>query len=204
VITCLGGACGAQATPGQACEEAADCTGCSNGAAVDCVSGSCRCANGADCSDDAQCQNTCVTSTCAPVDALCDDDLDCRGERKCRKKSGVKSCLLPDGNTCTANVQCEHVCRDGQCAAVGRSGDDCDENADCSLALVCRSGSCAAQATLGGSCDENADCMQGMGCATLLTNPMCLKSFGQSCTIALECLTGRCSSSSGSGSSFCY
>jgi hypothetical protein len=203
VATCIGGVCAAKAEPGGACESAADCAGCSAGSDVDCVDGTCRCSDGADCSANEQCESTCVEESCAPVDELCDDDADCREGRECIRKSSVDTCLLPAGSACQANAQCERVCRASQCSATGTSGDACDENADCFFTLVCRAQQCGARGTLGQACDESADCGTGLSCATLAAMQVCLKAIGQSCTVPLECATGRCTSS-GSGSGTCF
>jgi hypothetical protein len=202
VATCIDGECAVKAGPGAACEEAGDCSGCSAGSAVDCLDGACRCSDGAQCSANEQCKETCVDATCAPANQLCDDDADCHDGRECLRKAGEDACLLPDGSDCEQNADCARVCRASTCSAPGSVGGTCDENADCMAMLVCRAQFCASRATLGGTCDENADCAMGLGCGTTITGQeACLKIAGQACTLPTECLSGHCSSSgSGSGS----
>jgi hypothetical protein len=202
VATCIDGECAAKAEPGAACDELADCAGCSSGSVVDCVDNTCRCGDGAECSANQQCKATCVDQTCAPANELCDDDADCRDGRECLRKSGVDACLLPEGSACSENASCERVCRESECSAPGTVSDSCDENADCSVFLVCRAQLCAQRGTLGQTCDESSDCGTGLSCGQLGLSDVCLKVAGQPCTLPLECASGRCTSS-GSGSGSC-
>jgi hypothetical protein len=193
VAICLNGTCAARVQPGDWCEEASDCDACSDGSSVDCVTGTCRCGDGGQCSANEQCQNTCVAAMCAPANARCDDDEDCREERKCYRKAGANRCLLADGKTCDTNAACQHVCRASECDALGKPDDVCDENADCAPALVCRSEMCAPAGSKNQPCDENADCAQGLACSTSSADPVCLKAAGQPCTpLSLECVSGIC------------
>jgi hypothetical protein len=204
---CVGGSCVAAKMPVTgACDEAADCAACSNSIAAVCsATNQCVCGNGATCSNNSHCQGTCVASRCVAPNSTCDNDDDCTiASHKCVRPalSSSGTCLLRNGQTCSTNAQCEHVCRplDGNeqftqkaCAARGTSGDHCDENADCvssqSLQLVCRTASgeagphCWSPLPALAACEETADCDQStptvcMPLAALGSAKYCIPSSG--------------------------
>jgi len=146
--TCLAGTCALKSAPGGACEEQSDCNGnvllCGSlGSSISCAQNLCRCSDASTCSDNAQCLGTCVSRKCVPANTTCDNSDDCRDAYQCKTPTGkTKGCYLPDGEACTANASCEHVCRGALCAPAGVADDACDENADCKGTLTCRAGHC--------------------------------------------------------------
>jgi hypothetical protein len=158
---CLSGKCSMRSSPGEACDEQGDCLGCGIGYSVSCTDQVCKCSDGASCSDNDQCLHTCVGSTCTPTDGSCDDGGDCSGDYSCLDPADNRpqGCYLPDGEDCTSNASCEHVCRGGKCAQPGEKfASPCDENTDCKGELVCRGGACNDVGIAGDVCDEDADC----------------------------------------------
>jgi hypothetical protein len=196
VNTCVGRACTAAAVArGGACDDSLDCSNATcttpNGSSTttaSCTANLCACSAGNTCSSNAQCAGTCVNSLCVAANTTCDKDDDCRGENKCIKSGPaavVGSCLLPDGKVCSANAQCEHVCRGQVCDRRGMLGDVCDssgENADCADMLVCRvtgaSYKCQAAAGVGETCDDASDCTQGLMCYSAGISKTCVASVG--------------------------
>ncbi len=190
---CVNGSCLAAKVPTTgACDEAADCAACSNSIAAICSAASqCVCGNGANCSNNTHCQGTCVALRCVAPNTTCDNDDDCTvATSKCVKPSPTMtgSCLLKNGQTCSTNAQCEHVCRpldsnemfaQKTCATRGGSGDHCDDNADCTSSLVCRTssgengGHCSSPLPALAACEETADCDQ-----TAPTTCMALQALG--------------------------
>jgi hypothetical protein len=183
---CVNGSCTAAKVPsGGTCDEAADCAACSGSIAASCnASNVCACGNGAVCSNNNQCQGSCVTNRCVTANTTCDTEDDCTSATsKCVKPSpgAAGTCLFKDGQTCTTNTQCEHVCRTPDndetfvqriCQPRGTADAHCDENVDCTNAFVCRP-FVGQSASLNGagthcqvlgqsleSCDETADCAQ--------------------------------------------
>jgi hypothetical protein len=194
---CVNGACVAAKVPvtGQ-CDEAADCASCSAGIAATCSSANqCVCGNGANCANNSQCLGTCVATKCVATNTTCDNDDDCTtATSKCVKPGAglTGSCLLKDGQSCTSNAQCEHVCRAADndetfaqrtCQPKGGSDAHCDENADCTNMFVCRPEAgqslpmdkgthCQALGQATELCDESADCAQTVQTSCTNVNPL--------------------------------
>jgi hypothetical protein len=207
--TCALGTCTLRSSPGQACDEQADCAGCvGSGTSVSCAQNSCRCSDTSTCTANDQCLGTCVSNKCVAANTTCDNSEDCRDAYQCTTPAGkTKGCYLPDGQACAANSACAHVCRGALCAALGQKDEDCDENVDCKSGLTCRAGKCAALATVGLACEESADCEQTqlmpLICAPYvagaITFQACLVASGGACGSSnTACASGVCSSS-GSG-----
>jgi hypothetical protein len=130
--SCIAGKCAIKSSPGGACEEQSDCNGCGSNNSVSCAQNVCACSDNSSCSSNSQCLGTCVASKCVPANTTCDNADDCRDGYQCKMAGGKpKGCYLPDGAACTANSNCEHVCRAGQCAPLGGASEVCDEDADC-------------------------------------------------------------------------
>lgn len=179
---CVNGACVAAKMPVTgACDEAADCASCSSSIAAVCsTANQCVCGSGANCSSNSHCQGTCVALRCAAPNTSCDNDDDCNSAtNKCVKPGPAMTgtCLLRNGQTCSTNAQCEHVCRpldsneqftQQACATRASSGEHCDENADCASSLVCRTpsgeagGHCSSPLPALAACEESADCDQSV------------------------------------------
>ena len=157
VNTCIGSVCAPSGTLGDSCDagDSGDCTG-----ALDCdESGTCG-GDGAVCSANAECINTCIGSVCAPtsgVGGTCDasDGADCTGALGC---DGSGTCG-GDGAGCAANEDCVNTCIGSACAPTGSLGGACDagDTGDCTSALDCdASGVCGGN---GAVCSGNADCV---------------------------------------------
>jgi hypothetical protein len=213
--TCVNKSCtGASVVRGGSCDDHNDCgnTSCTSGSqsnAASCVANVCACAAGANCTTNAQCVGSCVSGQCAPANASCDDNGDCRDGAKCVKSgaASVGTCMIPNGTACSAGVPCEHVCRAMTCGALGEKDALCDsgDNADCKAPLVCRKTASAVYqcepALAGGeACEETVDCAQGgvlaLTCADNGTGTKrCLTGSGTSCVPGLPvsgCATGVC------------
>ena len=171
VNTCIDAACAPRASVGGSCDagDGGDCTG-----ALDCdAAGTCG-GDGAVCSANGDCINTCIGSACAPttgVGGTCDagDDADCAGTPGC---DGSGTCG-GNGAECAANEDCVNTCIGSACAPAGSVGGTCDagDTGDCTGALDCdASGMCGGN---GAVCSGNADCVNtcigslcGSGAAT--------------------------------------
>lgn len=217
---CAAGVCVNNKVPiGGSCDEAADCTTCAvSGTAVAAVCTAaklCACGAGASCTANPQCAGTCAGMKCVDANTTCDNDEDCNlNTSKCVKMNGGgSSCLLKDGQPCTKNAQCDHVCRpndeseiftQSECAPRGGNDAHCDENFDCAANLVCRPQAgqsqpanvgthCQAPAADDQLCDETADCAQGPSstcvgnvCKAPLLGP------GSPCSMPQQCQSNVC------------
>ncbi len=132
VETCIGATCAAPPDVGGTCDagENDDCAG-----AIACSSNGICGGDGAVCSTNLQCTNTCVSNTCAT-----------------RSDPGG-SCDVGDAADCSANVDCD---ANGVC---GGNGADCTDNVQC--VVTCLAGTCADEASAGEACDagDNDDCV---------------------------------------------
>jgi hypothetical protein len=234
---CVNGSCAAAKVPSTgACDETADCAPCAGSIAAICTASNvCACGVGATCSNNNQCQGTCVASRCVAPNTTCDSEDDCPATSKCVKSGSGSSntgvCLLKDGQSCTANAQCQNVCRPSEanelflanqkvCApkGTGMSGMEahCDENADCMGAYVCRPWAgqtvtggthCQAVAAAGDFCDETIDCAQTPTTATCNTaSSTCVLTLipsGSPCLLAAQCASGVCDIPMGSATGTC-
>lgn len=143
-LTCLGGTCSEPGGLYDTCDadDDADCdTSLACGPANTCLV-----SNGAPCTDNAQCESSCIASVCAALsgqDAPCDngDDSDCDTGLVC---STDDVCRAGAGSSCLGNDECAQTCVGGVCAAPGGLGDACDSGdaQDCSVG-ACISGVCA-------------------------------------------------------------
>lgn len=214
---CVDGSCtGGEVPRGGACDDATDCSSTScptaggGSTTASCVANVCACANNSTCTSNGQCVGTCVAqsllqSMCVAVNTSCDNNDDCRGDYKCIKSGAVVAgiCKLPDGKgPCSADAQCEHICRAGTCGQLGSTGESCAENADCAGTLVCRptalgASQCAAQGGLGELCDEPIDCGGTTTCSEVQStgSKLCLGATGASCAVGAatyQCASGVC------------
>jgi hypothetical protein len=219
---CAAGVCVSGKVPiGGSCDEAADCTTCTvagaAAAAVCTAAKVCACGAGASCSANNQCAGTCAAMKCVDANTACDNDDDCnQSTSKCVKVNGGSgsTCLLKDGQPCTKNAQCDHVCRpvdrneafvQSECAPRGGNDSHCDENFDCAMSLVCRpeldqtlpanvGTHCQAPGARDEMCDEMADCAQlplSSSCTANQCTPL-PQAAGAACTQAQQCQSGLC------------
>jgi hypothetical protein len=235
--TCVNGSCVAAKVPTTgACDEAADCAACTGTVttAVCTASNVCACSTGANCTNNNQCQGSCVANKCVAANTTCDNEDDCASTSKCSKSgpAATGTCVGKDGQSCSTNTQCEHVCRPSEnnelflaaqkvCAGkgTGMAGMEahCDENADCNAPYVCRpwpgqplganvGTHCQATGASTESCDETADCAQAPLVPAACISNVCVPSLisdGGSCISPVQCTSGVCNIPMGQVSGTC-
>ncbi len=159
---------------GNACTQNATC------GADSCTGGACTCLGGA-CQPKSDTGGSCDSS----------DDADCTLYHNCISNI----CLLEDGQTCSNNGECVHVCISAECAPLsGDAGlcDIADGDADCLSGYACTDGvckrndgepcqsdgqcvhtcaidTCALPGQTGDPCDSPADCDVGYTCGVSST-----------------------------------
>jgi hypothetical protein len=84
---------------------------------------------------------------------------------------GICAALLPAGESCGANAECQPglVCAGAHCLAPSAPGAACDAQQPCGYGYYCHAGSCAAaQETPGAACQEAGSCDgdKGLWCNT--------------------------------------
>lgn len=173
VNRCIDGECADPSGAGRACDQADDCSNlaCVGGAGIaraTCDDGLCVCPNKSSCSENSQCQGTCVQGQCTTYGDTCDflDQDDCADDATC--------------------VQ-------GKC--LGRAGASCTANTQCQVAFACINQKCGARSNFKSPCDENADCVGTYVCSTTPGDRLCLRPNGASCTLANECASSNCACS---------
>ncbi|MDP9149666.1 MAG: hypothetical protein M3O36_06970 [Myxococcota bacterium] len=148
---------------------------------------------------------TCQTSDAAPAE--------CSASGVCIAKAAAAPAMGPPlgaacSGTCSGSKcvivfggsggQCQHgeglACIGGMCQGLRKQGDACSGSFACTDPLACINGVCAARLAMGTACVPTSDdnpCDVGLGCVSGACTT--LKSNGQPCQTAVECLENRCS-----------
>ncbi len=184
VSTCIAGTCGPRVGTGSTCDSAGDCL-----AGHTCTGGECLLNNGQSCTTNSQCVHVCLGGLCGgtsgtlgPCD-VADGDADCQAGLDC--VGGV--CLLPNGQSCTANAQCVTTCISLTCASLAGTSQTCDTadgDADCQTGHDCVGGVCLLDN--GQSCTADSQCVNT--CISLACAP--LSGAGEDCDNANDCQSG--------------
>ncbi|MEO1481694.1 MAG: hypothetical protein AAFU77_06275 [Myxococcota bacterium] len=222
VNICDGISCAPPSPLRGACDSPSDCAD----AAQVCADGQCLFPDSASCVLDADCTNTCINGTCAPLSPVtgpCDASVDCAesNDRICDDGK----CKKPVNEPCGSNEECVGTCLGTRCADLREVNESCDlgEDEDCAGALFCSDevckvadgdgctaneqcvdrclvNVCGPQSGLGGACDQQGDCIDStLSCA----GNQCLLVNGQNCTenrdadCAGTCIANTCTGFSG-------
>ncbi|MGB5502050.1 MAG: DUF4215 domain-containing protein [Polyangiales bacterium] len=179
VGTCIGFVCAPTAGGGGACDgnDNDDCTGALGCNAVGTCGG-----DGAVCSANEDCVNTCIGSVCGPTGTLgegCDagDSSDCTGALDC-DASGMCG---GNGAVCSGNADCVNTCIGSLCGSGAANGGTCDTDD----AADCASGICVG-ATCEACEDDQANPDVDNGCDA--ETPFCLTSGGAGAFECIECV----------------
>jgi hypothetical protein len=103
--------------------------------------------------------------------AACSDDAQCKN-KLCRKKATATcgACSSPSagGASCERTADCASglACANAVCVPYGAAGGTCDDAHPCNPTLTCRGGTCAEALALGATCTATGDCglLQGAVC----------------------------------------
>jgi hypothetical protein len=185
--------CGGSCAP---CRDKARCT-----TAADCASGVCRPASGG--LTDAEC--AVVSCACRPKGrdgTACEVDADCISGSCGLSVAGGRcqplSCAPADTRVDTGETGLN--CGGARCATRCGAGISCKATSDCERGLICARdpttatfGLCTDPSTRrAGACRSESECASGFACAA----GSCMertKSTGDVCSVAAECISGRCS-----------
>ncbi|MFT3713073.1 MAG: hypothetical protein QM817_35920 [Archangium sp.] len=153
--TCLDGACArtnaSDRTAGQECRTNGDCV-----FPLRCVG------NGAPriCTAPLDAGELCTGGDCAPGFQCACGDMQCLGERHCRRLSGVgEPCGFgSDALPCLDQLACVSTGGRFLCVPKAAAGEACVSPLDCAVPNLCVRGLCAAPLGAGGHCDSPAEC----------------------------------------------
>lgn len=159
---CIGGCventCAPLGSAGDDCDSDDDCAGsirCTTDSALGVCGGT-----GAVCTDDVDCEITCIASRCADTVGLgetCDSKEDCSGPNvNCTTTGGADVCG-GQGAVCVADSDCDsdsYSCIGGFCATFSTLNDSCDTDADCDGDINCNGTVCGGAGALCAASDQ--------------------------------------------------